>query len=329
MLTIYSNETHRASRGEAVPHESLQIDNWVYEIKTACAGFGTDEDKLSNALATKTASERYLISARYPELQRVSLLSEMKSEVSGSYGKLLQLLAQPLEEAEALIIRDATKGAGTNEKLVYPVLGGRTADELLILKKAYFKTFAQDMAVVLADDLGGDLKVFVQAILNINPPAYNPEIHTPAKAAEVAEVIYKAGEGKWGTDESAFCNALVAIPPAFLSSVNAAYIAKHGNSLERAIEKEFGGKAEDALLYHVGMILHPIETIAGQFEKTMKGIGTDEYNLSAAIVRYQHLLPQVKQAYKDKYDTPLRDRIYGETSGNYRKVLLAIVEQAS
>ncbi|OQR80463.1 annexin [Achlya hypogyna] len=179
------------------------------------------------------------------------------------------------------------------------------------------------MVVVLADDLGGDLKKFYLSIVNQMAQPFNPEIHTQAKAAEVAEIIYKAGEGKWGTDESTFCNAICSIPPQFMATVNAAYVAKHGNSLERAIEKEFSGKARDALLYHVGMILHPIETVAVQFEKTMKGIGTDEYGLSAVLVRYQHLLPQVKQATVRRFD-----RIYGETSGDYRKLLLTILEQA-
>nr|ABC59142.1 annexin [Saprolegnia monoica] len=328
-MNLYPQQTHAIDQGAAVSHQSLQIDNWCNEIYSACAGFGTDEDRLSALIGTKSAGERTLIALRYPELHNKSLFSEIRGETSGDYGKLLQLLAQPLEDAEALIVRDATKGAGTTEQLLYPVLGGRTNEEINILKKAFFKQFQNDLVVVLADDLSGDLKKFYLAIVNQMAQPYNPAIHTQAKAEEIAEVIYKAGEGKWGTDESAFCNALCSIPPQFLATVNAAYVAKHGNSIERAIEKEFGGKSEDALLYHVGMILHPIETIATQFEKTMKGIGTDEYGLSAAIVRYQALLPQVTQAYHAKYGSSLRDRIHGETSGDFRKLLLTILEHSS
>ncbi|EQC30699.1 hypothetical protein SDRG_11752 [Saprolegnia diclina VS20] len=328
-MNLYPQQTHDINNGAAIAHQNLQIDNWCNEIYSACAGFGTDEDRLTKLIGTKTAAERHLIALRYPELHNKSLYDELKRETSGDYGKLLQLLAQPLEEAEAMIIRDATKGAGTTEKLLYPVLGGRTNEEINILKKAFFKNYQNDMVVVLADDLGGDLKTFFLAIVNQMAQPYNPSIHTQAKAQEFAEVIYKAGEGKWGTDESAFCNALCSIPAQFMATVNAAYVAKHGNSLERAIEKEFGGKSEDALLYHVGMILHPIETIAVQIERTMKGIGTDEYGLASAIVRYQHLLPQVKQAYQSKYNTSLRDRIHGETSGDLRNLLLTILEYSS
>ncbi|OQR93099.1 Annexin (Annexin) Family [Thraustotheca clavata] len=328
-MNLYPQETHLADQGAVVSHESLQIDNWCNEVYSACAGFGTDESRLSALIGTKTAGQRAVISLRYPELHNKSLYDDLKGETSGDYGKLIQLLAQPLEDAEAMIIREATKGAGTTEKLLYPVLGGRTNEELNILKKAFFKLYQNDMVVTLADDLGGDLKKFFLAIVNQMAQPYNPSIHTQAKAVEVAEAIYKAGEGKWGTDESAFFNALCSIPAPFMATVNAAYVAKHGNTIERAIEKEFSGKAEDALLYHVGMILHPIETIATQFEKAMKGFGTDEYGLAAAIVRYQHLLPQVTKAYQAKYGTSLRDRIYGETSGDFRTLLLTILEHSS
>ncbi|EQC33983.1 hypothetical protein SDRG_08662 [Saprolegnia diclina VS20] len=328
-MNLYPQTTYEIDAGRALNHADLQIDNWCHEIKSACAGIGTDENKLTQVIGTKSAVQRHLIALRYPELHKTTLLAELKGETSGDYGKLLQLLAQPIEEAEAQIIREATKGAGTSEKLLIPVLSGRSNEELNILKKAFFKNYQNDMVVVLADDLGGDLKKFYLSVVNQMQQTFNPEIHTQAKAVEVAEIIYKAGEGKWGTDEATFCNAICSIPPQFMPAVNAAYVAKQGHTLERAIEKEFGGKAKEALLYHVGMILHPIETIAVQFEKTMKGIGTDEYGLSTALVRYQHFLPQVKQAYQAKYGSSLRDRIHGETSGDYRALLLTILEQSN
>ncbi|OQR84013.1 hypothetical protein ACHHYP_14023 [Achlya hypogyna] len=60
----------------------------------------------------------------------------------------------------------------------------------------------------------------------------------------------------------------------------------------------------------------------------MKSIGTDEYGLSATLVRYQHLLPQINQAYHATYGTPLKERIHGETRGDYRKLLLAVLDHS-
>ncbi|ETV71832.1 hypothetical protein H257_12972 [Aphanomyces astaci] len=327
-MQVYSQVSREADKGVAINPASPEIDNFCHEIKAAIAGFGTDEDRLNRVLGARSVTERYLISLRYPQLHKTSLLDDISSETSGDYGKLLQLLAQPLEDAEASIIRDATKGSGTSEKLLYPVFGGRTPDELTILKKAFFKKFQNDLVVVVADDIGGDLKKFYLAVLNSFTQPFNPEVHTQHKAEEIAEVLYKAGEGKWGTDEATFLNTLLSIPPQFLRAVDAAYVAKHKNNLHRAIEKEFGGDAETAILYHLNLVLDPINTIVTQFEKTMKGIGTDEYGLSAAIVRYQSILPQIAPAYKAKYGQSLRDRVYGEVSGDFRKLLIIILENS-
>ncbi|OQR92442.1 Annexin (Annexin) Family [Achlya hypogyna] len=327
-MNIYPTQTLEIDAGRSIGHANPAIDQACQEIKAACAGFGTNEDKLNEVLGTKSPTERCLIHLRYPELFNKTLLSEISSETGGSYGKLIQLLAQPIEQAEATLIRDATKGAGTNEKLLIPVLSGRSNQELNILKKAFFKIYQKDLVVTINDELSGDLKTFYLAALNQMAQDYNPSIHTPAKAAEIADTIYKAGEGKWGTDESTFCNAICSVPGPFLAAVDAAYNAKHEHGLVLAIQKEFGGKAEDGLVFHVNSILRPIETVAELFESTMKGMGTDEIGLSAAIVRYQHILAQVKQAYHAKYGRSLRQRIEGETSGDYRKLLLTILERA-
>ncbi|ETV71840.1 hypothetical protein H257_12975 [Aphanomyces astaci] len=327
-MQVYSPLSHDADRGVTINFASPDIDNICHEIKAAIAGFGTDEQRLNRALGARTVSERYLVNLRYPQLHGKSLVDELESETSGDYRKLLLLLAQPLEDAEATIIRDATKGSGTNEELLYPVFGGRTSNEISILKKAFFKKYQNDLVVVVADDVGGDLKKHYLAILNALTQPYDPSIHNQHKAEEIAELLYKAGEGKWGTDESAFINALVSIPPQFLRAVDAAYVAKHKSNLARAIEKEFTGNTERAMMYHVNITLNPIETVADQFEHTMKGMGTDEYSLGAAVVRYQSILKEVAPVYKAKYGKSLRDRIHDETGGDFQKLILIVLEHS-
>ncbi|CAH0513677.1 unnamed protein product [Peronospora belbahrii] len=81
-----------------------------------------------------------------------------------------------------------------------------------------------------------------------------------------------------------------------------------------------------ALLYHVRMIFEPFELLAELFKNTMEGIGTDEYGLSAAVVRYHSMLPEIKTAFKQLYREELRDDIRDDTSGKYRDLLLGIVD---
>lgn len=74
------------------------------------------------------------------------------------------------------------------------------------------------------------------------------------------------------------------------------------------------------------LCLDPFHLIAEHFESTMKGLGTDEKALSAAVVRYQPWLAEIAQSYEGLYKRSLKERINGEVSGDYGKLLLALFD---
>ncbi|KAG7379690.1 hypothetical protein PHYPSEUDO_008290 [Phytophthora pseudosyringae] len=82
-----------------------------------------------------------------------------------------------------------------------------------------------------------------------------------------ADALYKAGEGRMGTDEMAFINILV-----------------YKTDLVAAIKTEFSGDAKRALLFLVRSVLEPVELLAELFETTLKGASKDAYGLSAWAV---------------------------------------------
>lgn len=80
--------------------------------------------------------------------------------------------------------------------------------------------------------------------------SFDPSVHTEEKAEEDAQLLYKAGEGKWGTDEEGFTKILLSSPPEHLAAINAVYGNKYASSIKDAIEKEFSGDAKDALTFY-------------------------------------------------------------------------------
>ena len=318
---------------EHTPSSSLlnfgpKIDAACEDIYKACKGFGTDEEKLTEVLGSLSATERYMVCKRYPILHEKELIKLIKSETSGTYGRLLQLLCLPIEEAEATMIRNATKGLGTNEKHLYPLLCGRSNEDMLLLKQTYFKMFDTDLAVELHSELSGDLKQFIMFCLQTLRVEMDPAIHNEKSAEVDAKAFYDAGQGKWGTDEKAFFNVLCSLPAAHLKTVDVFYARRYGYTMERAIKKELSGKVEDAVIHAHNMVIKPFDAIAKAFEITMKGFGTDEHGLNHCIVRYHHVLPQVMEAYESLYGKSLRDRIHGETSGKYRTLLLEMIRNS-
>ncbi|RLN73696.1 hypothetical protein BBO99_00009285, partial [Phytophthora kernoviae] len=187
--------------------------------------------------------------------------------------------------------------------------------------------YGEDLVKILSGELSGDLKKVILTAMRGEVAVFDASVHTSAKAAADADALYKAGEGKWGTDEEPFIRIVVLSPSEHLRNIDAAYSKKYKKtSVIKAIKGEFKGDAQAALLYHVRMVFEPFELLADLFESTMKGLGTDEYGLSAAVVRYHVMLPQVKTAYKKLYGKELSKRIRGDTSGEYRDLLLAIVD---
>jgi hypothetical protein len=328
MLNLYPPSAHNVYKGvqNSYPPE---VDAAAQQVHEATKGFGTDEKLLTAVLGSKTPDQRFLIAERYKALFNTTLKALVNSETSGAYGKLLSLISVPLPEAEAEILYTACKGAGTNEGLIYPVVVGRTNVEINILKKTYFDLYNEDLSVRLNGELGGDFKKVIVASLQGALVDFNASFHTAAKAEEDADALYAAGQGKFGTDEEAFIKIIVTSPPEHLRNINAVYAKKYNYTVIKAVDKEFGGDAKKALLFAVRLVLEPLELLAEYFESTMKGFGTDEDGLSAAVVRYHIVLPQIKEAYKKAYKKDLKDRIHGETSGDYRTLLEMIVDAPS
>ncbi|KAI9918876.1 hypothetical protein PsorP6_011270 [Peronosclerospora sorghi] len=318
MLNLYPPATHSAWNGQALSYPP-GTDSIVNEIYEATKGIGTKEKQLNKALGGKTPTQRAFIAKRYKELHNKSLRELVDEETSGHYGFLLKLLASPLPEAEAGILHKATKGLGTKEDLIYPVVVGRTNVEINILKKTYYEVYGEDLGSVLDNDLHGDFQKIILASLQAALVPYDPTIHNAAKVEADVEKLYKTGRGRMGTDEEGFVGVLVSCPPEHLRVVAAAYEKKYGESLVKAAAHEFSGHAEKAVLFLIRMITEPLEMLAELFESAMKGFGTDENALSSAVVRYHIVLRDIKPVYKKKYGKELRERIAEEVSGDYER----------
>nr|CCA27898.1 Annexin (Annexin) Family putative [Albugo laibachii Nc14] len=164
------------------------------------------------------------------------------------------------------------------------------------------------------------------AMLQAPRQTYHPSIHTPARAEADAIALYNAGQGRLGTEERTFIRILVESSPSYLCELNASYSRMYHNNIVKAIQKEFSFDAKRSLVLIVRLVVDPFPAIAEIFENTMKGFGTNEKELSIALVRYQNVLDHIKNAYKRLYGKDLRNRIHGETSGYYRQLLLAIYD---
>lgn len=315
---------------EAPPEEfGEEVEAGIQEIDDACAGWGTDETALVEALCGKTPQERYNIICCFTATKDRPLKAKMKAECgSGDFGLALQFAALTPFEAESKMIREAVSGVGARENILYPILCGRSNAEMTALKQSFFDCYGDDLAVTLNSELGGQFEDFINFLLQADEEEYDEEVHTAEKAEEDADKFYEEGQGDWfGTDEKAIYTIITKSPTQHLKNINTIYEAKYGKTLEKALDSELGGDVEKATRFHIRMKLEPYHEASRLIDNSCRGFGTNELLLTCCLIRYQNWMSSINDAHMEMCDgEPVADRVGNDVGGNYKTLCLKLIE---
>ncbi|KAI9093819.1 Annexin A11 [Phlyctochytrium arcticum] len=305
------------------PMGPAEIDRDCQALRKAMKGMGTDEKALIEVLCKRTPEQAEQIYVGYKSHFGRDLYKDVESETSGNFKKLMTLLTLPLREVDAICLKEAMAGVGTNEDALIEILVGRTNAELNAIRQCYKLRFNKNLEEVVASETSGHLKKVLVALLQANRDENGAGWNVDADV----EALYRAGVGKMGTDEATFISILCSRPDYHLRNVFNAYRLKYNQTMEQVVKKEFSGDIEKALLSIVRSSESRATNIAYLFEKSMAGMGTKDNKLIRLTVRHRdpRIMMQVKQAYQQLYGKPLYQRVEGETSGDYKKALLACV----
>ena len=106
--------------------------------------------------------------------------------------------------------------------------------------------------------------------------------------------------------------------------IKEAYKSAYGRDLMKDLKSELHGHLEDGV---VALFTDPIEYDADELRAAMKGIGTNEDTLIEIIAsRPPHILRQVIEKFKEKYNRDLEADVKSETSGTLRTLLIALLQ---
>uniref|UniRef100_G1QC14 Annexin n=1 Tax=Myotis lucifugus TaxID=59463 RepID=G1QC14_MYOLU len=145
-------------------------------------------------------------------------------------------------------------------------------------------------------------------------------------AQEDAQRLYQAGEGKLGTDESCFNMILATRSFPQLKATMEAYSRVSNRDLLSSVAREFSGSVESGLKAILQCALNRQAFFTERLYYSMKGAGTDDSTLVRIVVTRSEIdLVQIKQMFCQMYQKTLGTMIASDTSGDYRKLLLAIV----
>nr|XP_034175399.1 annexin B11-like isoform X2 [Osmia lignaria]XP_034175400.1 annexin B11-like isoform X2 [Osmia lignaria]XP_034175401.1 annexin B11-like isoform X2 [Osmia lignaria]XP_034175403.1 annexin B11-like isoform X2 [Osmia lignaria] len=293
-------------------------------LRKAMKGFGTDEKSIINVLANRTNLQRQEIAVQFKTLYGKDLIKDLKSELSGNFEKLILAMMMPLPQYYAKELHDAMSGIGTDECVLIEVLCTMSNHEIRVIKQAYEAMYGRSLEDDLSDDTSGNFKRLMVSLCCANrDESFDVD---PAAAVEDAKELLRAGELRFGTDESIFNAILVQRNVPQLRQIFQEYENITGHTIEDAIENEFSGDIKKGLLAIVKCVKNRAAFFAEQLYKSMKGFGTDDNRLIRLVATRSEIdMGEIKEVFRQQYDESLENFIAGDCSGHYKKCLLALI----
>ncbi|XP_007432024.1 annexin A3 [Python bivittatus] len=311
------------SRGTIHDYPGFSASKDAEAIKTAVQGLGTDETSLINILTGRSNAQRQLIAKEFKDYTGKDLKEALKEDTSGDFGRVLVALVMPPAEFDAEQINKTVRGIGTNEKALIEILASRTSRQIKEIAQAYYTVYRASLREDIGYDTSGDFKRTLMALLDGRRDE-NPEANGEV-AKRDAQILYDAGEKRWGTDETQFIDILSSSSFSQLRLTFEEYKNLSGKRMEDSVRNETSGDFAELLLAIVKCANNAPAFFAEKLNKCMKGPGTDEFTLSRILVSRSEIdLLDIREEYKNLYGQSLYSDISSDTSGDYRRTLLKI-----
>ncbi|XP_033481171.1 annexin A5b isoform X2 [Epinephelus lanceolatus] len=309
------------TRGTVKPSGNFNASADAEVLYKAMKGLGTDEDSILQLLVARSNAQRQEIKTAYKTLFGKDLVDDLKGELGGKFETLIVALMTPPLAYDVTSLRNAIKGAGTDEKVLVEILSSRTPQQVKEIVAAYRQEYDDDLEEDVCGDTSGHFKRLLVILLQANRQRGVQEGNIESDA----QALFKAGEQKFGTDEQLFVTVLGNRSPEHLRRVFDAYMKMTGYEMEESIKRETSGGLKDLLL----AVVKCARSVPAYFAETlyyaMKGVGTDDDTLIRVMVSRSEVdLMDIRTEFRRMFACSLFSMIKGDTGGDFRKTLLLL-----
>lgn len=296
-------------------------------MRNAMKGAGTNEKVLIEQTSSFSHKDRMKIRDAYKSLYGQDFMEDLENDLSGDFRTLMKGLYTDPVEFDAECLYNAMKGAGTKEDILTEIIASRPGWYMKKVSDKYLEKYKTSLEKDIEKDTSGDFRRCLIAIITGNRSVeQSPERE---KCIQIANNLYQAGEKKMGTDEDAFLRSLANNSPAELAIICREYhkVSKKKTLME-AIESEFSGDIKNLLQEILYSQISPSEYFATKIKKAIKGAGTRELDLTRIIISRNEVdMPVIKKFYKLLYKSDLSQDVKSDVSGDYGKLLMAIIDK--
>jgi len=288
------------------------------EIYKAMKGFGTDEHALIAILGRCQRFELHQIDLAFRMKYGKLLTDRIREECSGNFQKMLCNVIQPPELTDAMYLHDALAGSGTDEIVVNEILGTRDGPEMELIKMAFVSVYRNGLDKMIKGDTSGKYETLCITLINGNRGKGEQEVDIKRVNEDAANLFQNP-------TDAAFIQVLGNSSYPYRMALREVFISQYGKLIHEVIKKQFSGNFRDLLTL---LVTPHHEYFAEKLHKAMKGFGTDNDTLIRIVsTRYGVDITEIKACYLQRYSKSLFEAVKSETSGDYSKILVALIGQ--
>lgn len=347
-----------ATKDEDLTKKKWNAEYDVQYLRSAMRGLGTNEDAITHVITTRNNAQRQDLKKKYKTSYGRDLIEDIESELSGDYRSAVMALFVPPAVYDAYCIKEAIYGPGTDEASLIEILMTRTNPQINELRKVYGDVAsphrkASDALIEkdIEGDTSGDFKRLLvaasqgdryeitreqleEAVEEITVEGngtgmYNvnySKLADMGQAKRDAEKLFKAGEDRWGTDEEEFIRIFSTRHYYQLRATWNEYVKLTQRDITNSVDRETSGDFRSGLKAIAQNIKCRPKYFAERLKKAIKGLGTDDKTLIRIVVSRAEIdMVQIKKEFLEMNKQTLWKWIQDDTSGDYRKLLCAIV----
>ncbi|KAK4584025.1 hypothetical protein RGQ29_021956 [Quercus rubra] len=293
------------------------------QLRKAFQGWGTNEALIISILAHRNAAQRKIIRETYAQTYGEDLLKDLDKELSSDFERVVLLWVLDPAERDAFLANEATKRLTSNNWIVMEIACTRSSHDLFVVRQAYHARFKRSLEEDVAYHTSGDFrKLLVPLVTSFR---YEGDEVNMTLAKSEAKILHEKISDKAYNDEE----IIRILTTRSKSQINAT-LNHYNNAFGNAINKDLKTDPEDEYLKLLRATIKCLTCPEKYFEKVLRlainKLGTDEWALTRVVTtRAEVDMQRIKEEYHRRNSVPLERAIDSDTSGEYEKMLLALI----
>ena len=283
-------------------------------------------DSLIKISVKSSREERNQISQKYSQLFNKSLIGDFQKYLSGDFKDAIIGLFTPLIDYDCQQLRKSVKGLGTDKKSLIEILTMRNSDEIQEIRKRYSEIFpGRNLVKDVENDTSGHFRnLLVSLLTEKRSKNKTPNENLCRNSATSLLNAFKHKNDE--VQQKIITEIFTTKSKEEIGKIAKYFLSISGINLLEGLQKYFKGsvyRTLEAILYSLS---NPAEYFSKRINESIVGLGTDDTSLIRILVtRFGVDLQSIKQYYRQNFKKEVSADIKGDTSGNYKKLLIEIV----